>query len=98
VTVEPVAQPPHPRKTAMIHSPDLTRGPRRLDEFDVGELEAFIQRGRTLQARAMGRGLGAVFRALFFNQEPAEARTERGDVDWERLLGLGDGKRPADGT
>ena len=76
---------------------DWSQGPRRLEEFDVEELEAFIKRGRTLQARAMGHGLKAAFRALFFNQEPAE-RTERGAVDWERLLGLRDGKRPADGA
>jgi hypothetical protein len=80
----------------MIIHPDLTRGPRRLEEFDPGELEAFIQRGRTLQARAMGRGLTAAFRALFGNRQPEEPRTGRG-VDWERLFGLGDEGRPADG-
>jgi hypothetical protein len=80
----------------MINHPDLTRGPRRLEEFDPGELEAFMQRGRTLQARAMGRGLTAAFRALFGNRKLQESRTGRG-VDWERLLGLGDSGRPADG-
>ena len=64
---------------------------------EASELEAFIQRGRTLQPRAMGRGLRAAFRALFFNEEPVD-RTEHGAVDWERLLGLRDGNRPADGA
>jgi hypothetical protein len=76
---------------------DWSQGPRRLEDFDVAELDAFIQRGRTLQARAMGRGLIAAFRALFLNQKPA-TRTKQGGVDWERLLGLGDDKHPADGT
>jgi hypothetical protein len=79
----------------MLHHPDLTRGPRRLEEFEPGELEAFIQRGRTLQARAMGRGLRAAFRALFSREEPQSPRSERGAVDWERLFGLGDGGRAA---
>ena len=82
----------------MIHHPDLSKGPRRLEEFGPGELEAFMQRGRSLQARAMGRGLKAAFRALFSNAEPAGARDERGDVDWERLLGLREGERPAGGA
>ena len=76
---------------------DWSQGPRRLEDFDVAELEAFIQRGRTLQARAMGQGLIAAFRALFLNGEPA-ARTESGGVDWERLLGIADDKHAADGT
>jgi hypothetical protein len=75
--------------------PDWSQGPRRLDEFEPGELEAFIQRGRSLQARAMGHGLMAALRALFGREAPREARTERGELDWERLLGL-DGGRPAD--
>lgn len=78
-------------------NPDLdwSKGPRRLEDFEPGELEAFMQRGRTLQARAMGHGLRAALRALFLNEAPAGARTERREVDWERLLGL-DGERPAD--
>ena len=78
-------------------NPDLdwSKGPRRLEDFAPGELEAFMQRGRSLQARAMEHGLRAAFRALFRNEEPKKARTERGDVDWERLLGL-DGGPPAD--
>jgi hypothetical protein len=75
---------------------DWSNGPRRLDDFAPGELEAFMQRGRTLQARAMGRGLRAAFRAVFLDEEPQAARTERGNVDWERLLGL-DSERPEGG-
>ena len=74
--------------------PDWSQGPRRLEDFEPGELEAFMQRGRSLQARAMGRGLRAAFRALFLDEAPPAARTERGELDWERVLGL-DG-RPAD--
>ena len=44
---------------------DWSKGPRRLEDFAPGELEAFMQRGRTLQARAMGRGLqGGVPRSV----------------------------------
>ena len=75
--------------------PDWSRGPRRLEEFEPGELEAFMQRGRSLQARATGRGLMAALRALFGTEVPQEARTEQGELDWERLLGLESG-RPAD--
>jgi len=74
--------------------PNWSQGPRRLQDFAPGELEAFMQRGRSLQARAMGRGLRAAFRALFLDEAPPAARTERGELDWERVLGL-DG-RPAD--
>jgi hypothetical protein len=76
---------------------DWSKGPRRLEDFSPGELEAFMQRGRTLQARAMGWGLRAAIRALFLDEEPTGARTERGEVDWERLLGLDTG-HPADRT
>ena len=75
--------------------PDWSKGPRRLEDFAPGELEAFMQRGRRLQARAMGHGLRAALRALFRNDGPAKSRTERDELDWERLLGL-DGGRPAD--
>ena len=75
--------------------PDWSDGPRRLEDFEPGELEAFMQRGRRMQARAMGHGLRAALRALFRNETPQQARTERGELDWERLLGL-DGGRPAD--
>ena len=74
---------------------DWSQGSRRLEDFEPGELEAFMQRGRSLQARAMGHGLMAAVRALFGNQARQQARTERGELDWERLLGL-DGGRPAD--
>ena len=57
-------------------------------ELDFDEVEAAIRRGRTLQARAMGLGLRALFRVVLFGEEPDAARTERGEVDWERLLGL----------
>jgi hypothetical protein len=66
-------------------------------ELDFDAIEAAIRRGRTLQARAMGRGLRALFRAVLFGEEPVAARTERGGVDWERLLGL-EGGGPAGGT
>jgi len=36
----------------------------------------------------MGRGLRTLFRAVVFGEEPDAARTERGDLDWERVLGL----------
>lgn len=75
--------------------PDWSKGPRRLEDFEPGELEAFMQRGRSLQARAMGQGLMAALRALFGTEAPQAARTERGELDWERLLGLESG-RPAD--
>jgi hypothetical protein len=74
--------------------PDWSQGPRRLEDFAPGELEAFMQRGRSLQARAMGRGLRAAFRALLLDEAPPAARTERGELDWERVLGLEGG--PAD--
>ncbi len=67
---------------------ELNQGPRRLEDFDIEELEAFIQRGRTLQARAMGRGLKALFAALVSGRKPAAARTEQGRLDWEQVLGL----------
>jgi hypothetical protein len=76
----------------------LDQRSRRLEELDVAELEAFIQRGRTLQARAMGRGLKAACRALLRGEEPDAARTERGTVDWERVLGLADGGGSARGA
>ena len=76
--------------------PDGSDGPRRLEDFEPGELEAFMQRGRRMQARAMGHGLRAALRALFRNETPQQARTERGELDWERLLGLDGGRRPAD--
>ena len=65
--------------------------PRGHEELDFDAVEAAIRRGRTLQARAMGRGLRALLRAVLFGEEPAAARTERGDLDWERLLGLESG-------
>ncbi len=68
---------------------ELNQGPRRLEDFDIEELEAFIQRGRTLQARAMGRGLKALFAALVSGKKPAAARTAQGRLDWEKVLGLG---------
>jgi hypothetical protein len=67
---------------------ELEQEPRRLEDFDVEELEAFIRRGRTLQARAMGRGLKALFAALVFGEAPPVARTEQGRLDWEQVLGL----------
>ena len=67
---------------------DPNREPRDLAELDFDAVEAAIKRGRTLQARAMGRGLKAMFRAVVFGEEPAAVRTERGDLDLERLLGL----------
>ena len=76
---------------------DPNQEPRRLEEIDVAELEAAIQRGRTLQARAMGRGLKALFRALFLGEEPAAARSPQGEVDWEQVLGLDRGG-PAQGA
>jgi hypothetical protein len=66
---------------------ELDQEPRRLEDFDVEELEAFIRRGRTLQARAMGGGLKALFAALF-GERPAVARTGQGRLDWEKVLGL----------
>jgi hypothetical protein len=79
--------PPVEKDTEML-SFELDHEPRRLEDFDIEQLEAFIQRGRTLQARAMGRGLKALFRSLFFGTEPAGARTERGTLDWDKVLGL----------
>ena len=70
---------------------DPNQEPRDIAEFDFDEVEAAIRRGRTLQARAMGRGLRALFRVVLFGEEPDAVRTERGEVDWERLLGLEDG-------
>ena len=67
---------------------ELNQGPRRLEDFDIEELEAFIQRGRTLQARAMGRGLKALFAALLSGEKRAAARTAQGRLDWEKVLGL----------
>jgi hypothetical protein len=67
---------------------DPNQEPRDIAELDFDEVEAAIRRGRTLQARAMGRGLRALFRAVVFGEEPDAARTERGDLDWERVLGL----------
>ncbi len=78
-----------------MNSFPLNQRTRRLEELDPAELEAFIQRGRTLQARAMGRGLKAAFRALFLDEEPAAARDAQGGVDWERVLGLADRSRPS---
>ena len=66
----------------------LNQGPRRIEDFDIEELEAFIQRGRTLQARAMGRGLKALFAALVPGRKPAAARTKKGGLDWDEVLGL----------
>jgi hypothetical protein len=76
---------------------DPNQEPRDIAELDFDEVEAAIRRGRTLQARAMGRGLRALFRAVVFGEEPEAARTERGDLDWERLLGL-EGGGPAQGA
>jgi hypothetical protein len=77
---------------------DPNQEPRRLEELDFDAVEAAMQRGRTLQARAMGRGLRALFRAIVFGEEPAAARTDRGDLDWEQLLGLApEGARPRSG-
>jgi hypothetical protein len=76
---------------------DPNQEPQGLEEFDFDAIEAAMWRGRTLQARAMGRGLRALFRAVLFGEEPAAARTERGEVDWERLLGL-EGGGPAGGA
>jgi hypothetical protein len=70
---------------------DPNQEPRDIAELDFDEVEAAIRRGRTLQARAMGRGLRALFRVVLFGEEPDAVRTERGEVDWERLLGLEDG-------
>ncbi len=67
---------------------ELDQEPRRLEDFDVEELEAFIRRGRTLQARAMGHGLKALFAALVHGEEPPAARTGQGRLDWEQVLGL----------
>jgi hypothetical protein len=67
--------------------PDWSQGHRRLEDFAPGELEAFMQRGRSLQARAMGQGLLAALRALFGTEPSQPARTERGELDWERVLG-----------
>ena len=67
---------------------ELDQEPRRLEDFDIEQLEASIRRGRTLQARAMGRGLKALFRALVHGEEPPAARTDQGRVDWEGVLGL----------
>jgi hypothetical protein len=68
---------------------ELNQGPRRIEDFDIEELEAFIQRGRTLQARAMGRGLKALFAALVYGKKPAAAPTKKGGLDWDEVLGLG---------
>ena len=76
---------------------DRNQEPGRLEELDFDDVEAAIRRGRTLQARAMGLGLRALFRAVVFGEEPDAARTERGEVDWERLLGL-EGGGPRRGT
>ena len=76
---------------------DLNQEPRRLEEIDVAELEAAIQRGRILQARAMGFGLKALFRALVFGEEPRAARDLQGELDWDRMLGL-DRQPPAQGA
>ena len=73
---------------------ELNQGPRRLEDFDVEELEAFIQRGRTLQARAMGRGLKALFRGAGFGKRPPAPRTGQGRLDWERGAGPGPGPLP----
>ena len=67
---------------------DPNQEPRDIAALDFDEVEAAIRRGRTLQARAMGRGLRTLFRAVVFGEEPDAARTERGDLDWERVLGL----------
>ncbi len=75
-------------KDAEMLSFELNQGPRRLEDFDIEELEAFIQRGRTLQARAMGRGLKAFFSALVSGRKPAATRTEKGRLDWDEVLGL----------
>lgn len=67
---------------------DFNQEPRRLQDFDFDELEAFIQRGgRSLQARAMGRALRTLLGALL-HDGPALPRTADGGLDWERLLGL----------
>jgi hypothetical protein len=76
---------------------DLNQEPRRLEEINVAELEAAIQRGRTLQARAMGLGLKALFRAVVFGEEPPAARDPQGELDWEQVLGL-DPHQPAQGA
>jgi hypothetical protein len=67
---------------------ELDQEVRRLEDLDVEQLEAFVQRGRTLQARAMGRGLKALFTALVLGEQPAAARTAQGSLDWEQVLGL----------
>ena len=67
---------------------ELDQEPRRLEDFDVEQLEAFIRRGRSLQARAMGRGLKVLFAALVSGEERPAARTEKGGLDWEQVLGL----------
>ncbi len=67
---------------------DLRSPHRRLEDLDVEQLEAFVQRGRALQARAMGRGLKALFTALVLGEQPVAARTEQGSLDWEQVLGL----------
>ncbi len=67
---------------------ELEQEPRRLEDFDIEELEAFIRRGRSLQARAMGQGLKALFAALIFGEQSPAARTEKGSLDWEQVLGL----------
>jgi hypothetical protein len=84
-------------KDATMTQLDPNQEPGRLEELDFDEVEAAIRRGRTLQARAMGLGLRALFRAVVFGEEPDAARTERGEVDWERLLGL-EGGGPARGA
>lgn len=38
--------------------------PRRIDDMNVSELEVFMLRGRRLQARAMGEGIGWLFGKL----------------------------------
>ena len=78
---------------------DPNQEPRDIAELDFDEVEAAIRRGRTLQARAMGRGLRALFRVVLFGEEPDAVRTERGEVDWERLLGLApEGAGPTQGA
>jgi len=67
---------------------ELDQEPRRLEDFDLEQLETFIRRGRSLQARAMGRGLKALFAALVFGPARPAARTEKGNLDWEKVLGL----------
>jgi hypothetical protein len=74
---------------------ELDQEPRRLEDFDFEQLEASIRRGRSLQARAMGRGLKALFAALIPGEEPPAARTEKGGLDWEKILGLSPESHPS---